>query len=97
MKRRDKIINIVGIVACILGFISSLVSKNYIACVLWVLLLLQDIREWNLEEIIAVQQALIRNQEKIIEDEEKLINVQHLAIQEYEKQLAIQEHERQNS
>ena len=31
------------------------------------------------------------------EDEEKLINVQHLAIQEYEKQLAIQEYERINS
>lgn len=85
MKRRDKIISTVGIVACILGFISSLASKNYIACVLWILLLLQDIRAWNLEEVIAVQQALIKNQEKIIEDEEKLINVQHLAIQEYER------------
>jgi hypothetical protein len=69
-----------------LGFGASLASSNYIACLLWILLLLQDIRAWNLEEIIAVQQALVKNQEKIIEDEEKLINLQHLAIQEYERQ-----------
>lgn len=86
MKRRDKIINGIGIATCVLGFGASLAAKNYIACVLWLLLLLQDLREWNLEEIIAVQQALIKNQEKIIEDEGKIINVQHLAIQEYERQ-----------
>ena len=71
MKRRDKIINGIGIAACVLGFGASLTAKNYIACVLWLLLLLQDLREWSLEKIIETQRKLIEEQNLVIENNEK--------------------------
>ena len=71
MKRRDKIINGIGIAACVLGFGASLAAKNYIACVLWLLLLLQDLREWNLEKIIETQRKLIEEQNLVIKNNEK--------------------------
>lgn len=85
MKRRDKIINTVGIIACVLGCITSLVCKNYIACVLWVLLLLQDLREWKLEETMSLQKDLIDNQDKIIESQAAIIQAQELMIKENEE------------
>ena len=71
MKRRDKIINGIGIAACVLGFGGSLAAKNYIACVLWLLLLLQDLREWSLEKIIETQRKIIEGQDLVIKNNEK--------------------------
>ena len=71
MKRRDKIINGIGIAASVLGFGASLTAKNYIACVLWLLLLLQDLREWSLEKIIETQRKLIEEQNLVIKNNEK--------------------------
>lgn len=71
MKRRDKIINGIAIATCVLGFGASLVAKNYVACVLWLLLLLQDLREWSLEKIIETQRKLIEEQNLVIKNNEK--------------------------
>lgn len=71
MKRRDKIINGIGIATCVLGFGASLAAKNYIACALWLLLLLQDLREWSLEKIIETQRKLIEEQNLVIKNNEK--------------------------
>jgi hypothetical protein len=66
-----KIINSLGIAACVAGCAASLVNKNYVAVILWVLLLLQDLRSWKLEDTIEIQKDIIDLQKQRTETAER--------------------------
>ena len=69
---RNKILNIVELGIGVIGFVISFFVKNYLACVLWLMIILEDLRLHKLEDIIEMQKELLSIKDKRIENLDNL-------------------------
>lgn len=68
----NKLTDIIGLTLCALGFVASFAGKNYVACALWVLVAIGDMRSIRLIETIEIQKEIIDLKEKRIQQVECL-------------------------
>lgn len=74
MSKKDKILIYIQCSIDLLGAVLTLVDKNYIASLLWFLLLWEGIIEYNLRATIGEQKEIIELQEEQLRWYENDIN-----------------------